>query len=82
MVAEDEGDDEERNSEEDGDARDQVDEVVDFLCDGSLACVQTRGQTGDAAHYLNTPVSLYILNFCHSQPTLNRQTMKESYEIL
>lgn len=54
MVAEDKSDDEERNSQEDGDASDQVDEVVDFLRDGGLSRVESRGQTGDAAHYLWT----------------------------
>lgn len=41
VVAEDEGDDEEGDAEEHGHAGDKVDEMVDFLSDGRLACVQT-----------------------------------------
>lgn len=52
MVAQDESDDEEGDTEEDGHASDKVDKVVDLLGDGSLARVQTRSETGDAAHYL------------------------------
>lgn len=54
MVAEDEGDEEEGDSEEHGHSGDEVDEVVDLLGDRGLARVQTGGQTSDTAHHLCT----------------------------
>ena len=51
LVAENEGDDEEGDAQEDGHARDDVDEVLDLASDGRLAAVQARGQAGDAAHH-------------------------------
>lgn len=52
MVAEDESDDEEGDTEEDGHARDEVDEVVDLLGDRGLSSVQARSEAGDTAHHL------------------------------
>ena len=50
-VAEDEGDDEERDPEEDGHARDDVDEVGDLLGDGRFPDLQARRQVGDSTHH-------------------------------
>ena len=47
VVAEDEGDDEEGDSEEDGDAGDDVDEVLNLLGDGGLATLKSGGQAGN-----------------------------------
>lgn len=52
VVAEDKGDDEEGDTEEDGHASDQVNEVVDLLGNGRLSRVQTGSQTSDTSHYL------------------------------
>lgn len=65
MVSENEGDDEEGDSKEHCDTSDEMDEMMDFLRDGSLARVQTRGQTGDAAHYLNAQYNLVFSSNCH-----------------
>ena len=50
VVAEDEGDDEEADSEEDGDAGDDVDEVSNLLRDRRVAHLQTGSQVGDTSH--------------------------------
>lgn len=50
-VAQDDGEDEERDAQEDGHTSDDVDEVLNLLGDGCLACVQARGQRGNAAHH-------------------------------
>ena len=51
IVAQDEGDDEECDAQEDGHARDDVDEVVDLLMDGGLAHLQPGGQVSDTTHH-------------------------------
>lgn len=51
VVAECEGDDEERDSQEHGDAGDDVDEVMDLLGDGGLSGVQARGEPGNTTHH-------------------------------
>ena len=50
LVAEREGDDEEGDAEEAGHSGDDVDEMFDFLGDGSLSAAQSGSQSGDAAH--------------------------------
>merc|ERR1712242_244497 len=50
VVAEDEGNDEEGNTEEHGDTGDDVDEVSNFFGNGSLVRSQTGGETGNSAH--------------------------------
>lgn len=50
MVAEDDGDDEEGDTQEGGNASDQVDKVMDFLSNGSVASVQAGCQASDASH--------------------------------
>ena len=47
VVAEDEGDDEEGDSEEDGDTGDDVDEVLDLLGNGGLATLKSGGQSSN-----------------------------------
>ena len=53
VVAEDEGDDEEGDSEEDGDGGDDVDEVLDLLGNRGLTSLKTGGKTSNSAHHLN-----------------------------
>mmetsp|Transcript_18870 Transcript_18870/g.38698 ORF Transcript_18870/g.38698 Transcript_18870/m.38698 type:complete len:959 (+) Transcript_18870:1132-4008(+) len=43
-------DDEETDAKEDGDGRDDVDEVLDLLVDGGLALVGSHSKLGDASH--------------------------------
>ena len=50
VVAEDEGDDEEADAKEDSDGGDDVDEVLDFLGNGGLTTLQTRGESSDSSH--------------------------------
>lgn len=54
MVTQDEGDEEEGNSKEYGDAGDQVDEVVDFLSDRGLSSIQAGSQASNSSHHLKT----------------------------
>lgn len=49
-VAEDEGEDEEGHAQEDGHARDQVDEVLDLLGNRGLSGFKAGGQGGDPPH--------------------------------
>ena len=51
MVAEHEGDDEERDAEEHGNGGDDVDEVGDLAGDRSLHRLEAAGQDRDAAHH-------------------------------
>lgn len=65
VVAEDESDDEEWNTEEDGHASDELNEVVNFLCNGCLASVQAGRQPSNTAH--DCVVSAWDHNaFCRS----------------
>lgn len=50
-VAQDERQDEEGHTEEDGYARDEVDEVFDLDVDGRTTDLQLRCQRGDTAHH-------------------------------
>ena len=50
VVAEDEGDDEEGDAKEDGDAGDDVDEVFNLLGDGGLSSFEARGQPGNPGY--------------------------------
>ena len=50
LRTDDEGNDEESDSEEDGHACDDVDEMRNFLSDGSLSCLDAGGKTGNATH--------------------------------
>merc|ERR1719341_1773209 len=50
VVAEDEGDDEEGDTEEDSNAGDDVNEVFNLFGDGGLSSFKTRGQTSNPAH--------------------------------
>ena len=51
VVAEDEGDDEEGDAEEDSHARDDVDEVLNLVGDGSLTHLQATGQVCNSSHH-------------------------------
>lgn len=42
---------EERQSQEDSNASDDVNKVLDLLGDGGFPCLQSWGQRGDAAHH-------------------------------
>merc|ERR1719336_712712 len=55
VVAEDEGNDEEGDSKEDSDTSDDVDEMGNFLGNGSLIRGQTRGKTSNPAHHRVVP---------------------------
>lgn len=59
MVAEDKRNNEESDSEEDSDAGDEVDEVVDLFGDGSLAGVQAGRQPCDTAHDLTKVITSF-----------------------
>ena len=50
VVAEDEGDDEEGDAKEDGDAGDDVDEVLDLFGDRGLTSLETGGQTSNPGY--------------------------------
>lgn len=50
MVAQNECNNEECNAQEDSNAGDQMNEMVDFLCNWCFACVQTGCQTGNTSH--------------------------------
>lgn len=50
-VTQDESQDEKRDSEENGHAGDDMDEVLDFFGDGGFAGLQARGQGSNATHY-------------------------------
>lgn len=49
-VAQDDGQDEEGDTQEDGHASDDMDEVLNLLGDGGLPSLKARGEGGDAAH--------------------------------
>lgn len=50
MVAQNECNDEEGDTQEYGHTGDQVDEMVDFLCNRGFASVQTGGQASNTSH--------------------------------
>ena len=51
VVAKDEGNDEEADTEEDGDSGDDVDEMLNFLGNGSLSSLKTRSKSSNPAHH-------------------------------
>ena len=67
VVAEDEGDDEEGDSEEDGDGGDDVDEVLDLLGNRGLTSLKTGGKTSNSAHHLKKVFMMKENNLFDSQ---------------
>ncbi|GMS80947.1 hypothetical protein PENTCL1PPCAC_3122, partial [Pristionchus entomophagus] len=51
VISQDERNDEEGNPEEDGNSRDEMDEMLDLTSDRSHSSVQSRGKMGDSTHH-------------------------------
>lgn len=50
-VTQDDGQDEKRDTQEDGHTCDDMDEVLNLFGDGGFASLQARGQSSNATHY-------------------------------
>lgn len=77
-VAQNEGQDEERHAQEDGHARDDLNEVLDLHVDGRLTHLQTGRQSRNAAHHRTiTCIDHYAMG-CTWIYTQMNQLMRES----